>query len=79
MMLMQRQLAVRAPRRRSRLSLRAACLRDLVAGRAIATRLASRQLTAHPRPARPEPGYADSFFADPVAVEDDYRRLRRGQ
>jgi hypothetical protein len=72
MMLMQRQLAVRAPRRRSRLS-----LRDLVPGRAIATRLASRRRTADP--ARTEPGYADSFFADPVAVEDDYRRLRRGR
>jgi hypothetical protein len=72
MMLMQRQPAVRAPRRRPWPS-----LRDLVAGRASATRLASGRRPA--QPARPEPGYADSFFADPAAVEDDYRRLRRSQ
>jgi hypothetical protein len=28
-----------------------------------------------PRRGRP---YSDPFFADPAAVEDDYRRMRRG-
>jgi hypothetical protein len=40
-------------------------------------------VTRHPGPARcPAPPerrtYPDSFFADPVAVEDDARRMRRG-
>jgi hypothetical protein len=67
-----RQMAVRRPGRRQRIS-----LHHLVSEHAPAGRLACGQLPGGR--ARTEPGYADSFFADPVAVEDDYRRLRRGQ
>jgi hypothetical protein len=43
----------------------------------------SAAMTRHPRPARcpartERRTYPDLFFADPVAVEDDSRRMRHG-
>jgi hypothetical protein len=65
MTLLQRQLAVSKARRR-RIS-----LHDLVTGHAPASWLSVSQLPDG------RPSYADTFFADPAAVEDDYRRMRR--
>lgn len=70
MTLLHRQLAVSKARRRPRIS-----LHDLVTGHAPASWLSVSQLPD----GRPSagPSYADTFFADPAAVEDDYRRMRR--